>query len=69
MSTQKQDPLQALRDAGVPVDDIPEEQRAALAGLSEQEMKTLLDIRRRVEDAGGEVQGYAGCTVTGGVLF
>ncbi len=68
MSMQKQDPLQALRDAGVPVDDIPEEQRAALAGLSEQEMKTLLDIRRRVEDA-GEVQGYRGCTVTGGVLF
>ena len=37
--------------------------------LSAQEMKTLLDIRRRVEDAGGEVQGYRGCTVTGGVLF
>ena len=68
MSMQKQDPLQALRDAGVPVDDIPEEQRAALAELSDQEMKTLLDIRRRVEDA-GEVQGYRGCTVTGGVLF
>jgi hypothetical protein len=68
MSMQKQDPLQALKDAGVPVDDIPEQQRAALADLSEQELNTLLDIRRRVEDA-GEVQGYAGCTVTGGVLF
>jgi hypothetical protein len=68
MSMQKQDRLQALRDAGVPVDDIPEQQRAALAELSEQELNTLLDIRRRVEDA-GEVQGYAGCTVTGGVLF
>jgi hypothetical protein len=68
MSTQRQDPLQTLRDAGVPVDDIPEQQRAALAELSEQELNTLLDIRRRVEDA-GEVQGYAGCTVTGGVLF
>ena len=68
MSTQRQDPLQTLRDAGVPVDDIPEQQRAALADLSEQELNTLLDIRRRVEDA-GEVQGYAGCTVTGGVLF
>ena len=68
MSMQKQDPLQALRDAGVSVDDIPEEQRTALAGLSQQEMNTLLDIRKRIEDA-GEVQGYAGCTVTGGVLF
>lgn len=68
MSMQRQDPLQALRDAGVPVDDIPEQQRAALAELSDQEMKTLLDIRRRIEDA-GEVQGYRGCTVTGGVLF
>jgi len=68
MSMQKQDPIQALRDAGVPVDAIPEEQRAALAGLSEQELKTLLDIHRRVEDA-GEVQAYRGCTITGGVLF
>jgi hypothetical protein len=68
MSTPKQDPLQVLRDAGVPVDDIPQEQRNALAELSTQEMNTLLDIRRRVEDA-GEVQGYAGCTVTGGILF
>jgi hypothetical protein len=68
MSMQNQDTLQALRNAGVPVDDILEEQRAALAGLSEQELNTLLDIRRRIEDA-GEVQGYRGCTVTGGVLF
>jgi hypothetical protein len=68
MSLQKQDPIQALRDAGVPVDAIPEEQRAALADLSEQEVNTLLDIHRRVEDA-GEVQGYRGCTITGGVLF
>ncbi|MDF3017464.1 MAG: hypothetical protein K0R44_2689 [Thermomicrobiales bacterium] len=68
MSMQKQDPIQALRDAGVPVDAIPEEQRAALADLSEQEVNTLLDIHRRVEDA-GEVQGYRGCTITGGVLF
>ena len=68
MSMQQQDRLQTLKDAGVPVDDIPEQQRAALAELSEQELNTLLDIRRRVEDA-GEVQGYAGCTVTGGVLF
>ena len=68
MSMQKQDPIQALRDAGVPVDAIPEEQRAALADLSEQEVNTLLDVHRRVEDA-GEVQGYRGCTITGGVLF
>ena len=68
MSMQKQDPIQALRDAGVPVDAIPEEQRAALAGLSEQEVNTLLDIHRRVEDV-GEVEGYRGCTITGGVLF
>ena len=65
---QRQDPIQALRDAGVPVDAISEEQRAALADLSEQELNTLLDIHRRLEDT-GEVQGYAGCTVTGGVLF
>ena len=49
MSMQKQDPIQALRDAGVPVDAISEEQRAALADLSEQELNTLLDIHRRLE--------------------
>ena len=68
MSMRQNDPIQALRNAGVPVDSLPQEQRAALADLSEQEVSTLLDIRRRVEDT-GEVQGYAGCTVTGGVLF
>ena len=68
MSMQKQDPIQALREAGIPVDDIPDEQRAALADLSEQEVKTLLDIHRRVDEA-GEVQAYRGCTITGGVLF
>lgn len=68
MSMQRQDPIQALRDAGVPVDALNEEQRAALADLSEQELNTLLDIQRRVEGT-GEVEGYAGCTVTGGILF
>jgi hypothetical protein len=68
MSMQKQDPIQALRDAGVPVDAVSDEQRAALADLSEQELNTLLDIHRRVEEA-GEVEGYRGCTVTGGILF
>ena len=68
MSMQQQDPIQMLRDAGVPVDAIPEEQRAVLGDLSEQEVNTLVDIHRRVEDA-GEVQGYAGCTITGGVIF
>jgi hypothetical protein len=68
MSMQQQDPIQALRDAGIPVDAVPEEQRAVLKDLSEQELNTLIDIHRRVEDA-GEVEGYAGCTITGGVLF
>jgi hypothetical protein len=68
MSMQQQDPIQALRDAGIPVDAVPEEQRAVLKDLSEQELNTLIDIHKRVEDA-GEVQGYRGCTITGGVLF
>ena len=63
-----QDPIQILRDAGIPVDAIPEEQRTVLSELSEQEIKTLVDIHRRVEEA-GEVEGYRGCTITGGVLF
>ena len=68
MSTGQNDPIQILRDAGVPVDSLSAEQRAALADLSSQEISTLLDIQRRVEGA-GEVEGYAGCTITGGILF
>ena len=65
---QRQDPLQALRDAGVPVDDIPEEQRAVLADLSEQEVNTLVDIHRRVELA-GEVEGYRDSLPVGAIVF
>ncbi len=68
MSTSQNDPIKALRDAGVPVDALSAEQRQALADLSPQEVSILLDIQRRVEGT-GEVEGYAGCTITGGVLF
>lgn len=58
MSTTQQDPIEALRGAGVPVDQFPEEKRAVLAGLSPQEVATLVDIQQRL-NAAGEVEGYA----------
>ena len=48
MSMQQQDPIQKLRDAGIPVDAVPEEQRAVLKDLSEQELNTLMPFTRRL---------------------
>lgn len=49
------DPIEKLRAAGVPVDKMTEEQRKALAGLSEEEINTLVRIQDKLA---GDVQGY-----------
>jgi len=49
------DPVERLRAAGVPVDKMPEDQRKALAGLSEEEINTLVRIQEKLS---GDVQGY-----------
>lgn len=60
------DALQALRDAGTPVDQLSDEQKAVITSLTRQEVDMLTDIQRRVAEASGEVEGQ---TVVGAGIF
>ena len=51
------DNLQRLRDAGFPIDQVPEPQRQAVAELSSEEVETLIRIQQRIASS-AEVQGY-----------
>jgi hypothetical protein len=54
------DPLEALREAGNPVDVLSEAQRSVLAGLTEEEVATWNGIKARLDAAVGsaaEVEG------------
>jgi hypothetical protein len=50
--------LETLRNAGMAVDAMPEEQRGVLAQLSPDEVNTLISVRNRLQDAGGDVEGH-----------
>jgi hypothetical protein len=53
------DALSALRAAGNPVDLLPEEQRAVLGLLSEEEVAVLNSIKERLDAASdNEVEGH-----------
>jgi hypothetical protein len=45
------DPLEALREAGQPVDLLSRRQRETLAALTEHEVEVLLSIQRRLSEA------------------
>jgi hypothetical protein len=51
------DPLEALREAGQPVDLLSRRQREILAALTEHEVEVLLSIQRRLSEAESEVEG------------
>jgi hypothetical protein len=53
------DALSALRAAGNPVDLLPEEQRAVLGQLTEEEVTVLNSIKQRLDAASDiEVEGH-----------
>jgi hypothetical protein len=52
------DPVEALREAGCPVELLSEPQRAVLAALTEQEAEVLVAVQRRLRAAEGEVTGH-----------
>lgn len=54
--TTHNDALAQLQQAGIPVEQIPEDQRDVLAGLSAEEIGVLIKIHQRLES---DVQGYA----------
>lgn len=51
------DPLEALREAGQPVDLLSRHQREILATLTEHEVDVLLSIQHRLSEAEPEVEG------------
>jgi hypothetical protein len=52
------DSLAALRAAGNPVDLLNERQQKVFAQLSEDEVAVLNSVKRRLDDAAGEVEGH-----------
>lgn len=50
------DALQALRDAGHPVDLLAAEQRSVLAALNESEVQVLNSVKDRLEVAAGDAE-------------
>lgn len=52
------DSLDALRAAGLPVDQLSPAQRAVLASLSEQETAVLVSVQDRLREAEGEVVAH-----------
>ena len=61
------DNLQRLRDAGFPIDQVPEAQRQAVAELSREEVETLIRIQQRIASS-SEVQGYRAPSDTNGYV-
>lgn len=52
------DPITALRDAGFPVDQLSEPQRAVLESLNEQETAVLASVSVRLREAEGDVVAH-----------
>ncbi|WP_055555005.1 MFS transporter [Streptomyces kanamyceticus] len=61
--------LELLRGAGFPVDQLPDGQRAALSGLSDEEVATLIDVQSRIQARAPEVEAHSMEPIIGGVLF
>ncbi|MEU0187480.1 aroma-sacti cluster domain-containing protein [Streptomyces sp. NPDC006207] len=52
------DPLQALRDAGHPVDLLSDRQQEVLRGLSEEEIAVLNGLKDRLDAVADEVEAH-----------
>lgn len=53
--------LNALRKAGVPVDQMNAEQQRVLTGLSDAETEVLIKFHQSLTAAAGEVEGQGNC--------
>jgi hypothetical protein len=62
-----QPPLAQLEAAGFPVHELGEDELAVLSDLTPEEVRLLLDIKRRLDAAEPEVQAHV--TVAGAGLF
>ncbi len=69
MANANNDAIEKMRSAGLPVDQVPEEQRQVLNDLSPQEVETLVRIHDRARQAeSDEVQGYLAGD-KGGIIY
>ena len=58
-----------LREAGWPIDKLPEAQQQVLAELSPAEVDTMIHVRERLTGAGGDVQAYRAATDSNGIFY
>jgi hypothetical protein len=61
------EPLEALRRAGLPVDQLAEEQRTVLAALSADEVELLVSLKERLDAAEPDVVAHS--EWVGGVVW
>lgn len=52
------DAIEALSQAGVPVQDVSEDERAVYASLSEEEVAVLTGLKARLAAASGDVEAH-----------
>ena len=62
------DALEELQSAGFPVDRIPDDQRNVLTSLSEDELRVLTDVKRRLDSA-SDVEAHAITARDDGYVF
>jgi hypothetical protein len=67
MTDDRGDRLARLTEAGFNLDAFPEEQLEVLLGLDAHELAILLDIKRRLDEVGPDVQAHS--EIAGGALF
>jgi hypothetical protein len=66
MNVTNYEPIEQLRNAGVPVDKLSDDQRKQLESLSPDEVATISKIKERM---GSDVEGYAMKDDVGGIIF
>jgi hypothetical protein len=62
------DNMSQLESAGFPVDRIPDDQRKVLSSLSDDEIRVLTDVKRRLESA-SDVEGHLARSSDDGYVF
>lgn len=50
--------IERLEAVGIHLASLSEEQRQVLAGLSAAEIDVLVDVKQRLDDADGDVEGH-----------
>jgi hypothetical protein len=60
------DPIAALQEAGLPLDELGSDERAVYASLSESEVAVLTGLKTRLTAASGDVEAHSEEVSSGG---